>query len=172
MILATVGILSGSCAWWEIRSSQQRTTEKARILASSLANAARLPLFADDREALARLAAETAAYSGVASVTISTTAGDVVARAGLSGAPGRGAVISGEAVVQTVPSGAAPEIDLGLAPENAPLGRVRVTMGDTELREFLRFLLTMAGLVALLGWAVGYLVYRKCLPRGNRNLAH
>ena len=76
LTLVICATLSGLYLWREIHSYRQRTGEKAQILATSLAGSVRLPLFADDREALARIVAETAGYAGVKVVTVTTAAGN------------------------------------------------------------------------------------------------
>jgi PAS domain S-box-containing protein len=156
LILVIVASLSSFYAVHEIQGYKLRTAEKARFLASSLANSARLPLFADDREALARLVTETSGYTGVGAVTIFSASGDVVARSGKPMPQTAVNSINREAFVLSNVPGNVVEDRLGPAPENgAPLGRVRVTMADTELRAFIRSLVVTTTLMVFLFWIAG-----------------
>jgi PAS domain S-box-containing protein len=156
LTLVIVASMSSFYAWQEIHGYKLRTAEKARILATSLANSVRLPLFAGDREALARLVTETAGYTGVDAVTIFSASGDVVVRSGKPMPQTTDNLIKREAVVLSNFPGNVVEDPLGPAPENgAPLGRVRVTMADTEIRAFIHSLAVTTSLMAFLFWVAG-----------------
>ena len=147
--------ISSLYALREIRSYRQRTIEKSQILATSLATAVRLPLFSEDQAALARAAAETAGYAGVRSVTITNTAGVVLAQAGPPQAPNRREAISRDAVVMPGPQALSADEVMGLyAGNDTPLGRINVTMDDAELTAFIRTLAATSILTALFFWVV------------------
>lgn len=155
LTLVICATLSGLYLWREIHSYRQRTGEKAQILATFLAGAVRLPLFADDREALARIVAETAGYAGVKVVTVTTAAGNLVARAGQPSNLAREATISRDASVRAISSTGSPEEPMGLVTDGgAVLGRVRVTMDNAEMGEFIRALIVTTILTALFFWVV------------------
>ena len=155
LTLVICATLSGLYLWREIHSYRQRTGEKAQILATSLAGSLRLPLFADDRETLSRLAAETAGYSGVDTVTITTTARNIVARAGTPSNHESYDAISRDASVQAISSTGSTEESMGLViGGSASLGRVRVTMNNSEMRAFVRALIITTALTALFSWVV------------------
>ncbi len=146
-------------AFKEIRDYNQQTMEKGRILAFSLAGAARIPLFAGDRETLARLAADTAQYSRVCQVTITTAAGEMAARAGHSS---RHTGLSCRSTIWATPGRRLSDHSWKEeSAGSASLGLVQVTMENSEIRESIQAVATNTVLVAGFFWVViSYLSYR------------
>ncbi len=153
--------LSSLYAWREIISHRQRTGIKAQILASSLADAVRLPLFANDRPNLVRLAGETNNYSGVAGVTITRVTGEIAARSGSPIGNESSGVIFSEAPVQTLSQGENRDLSMEYSyGGDSPLGKVRVTMDNSEMSDFVRALIITTSMTALFFWiTASYLSY-------------
>ena len=151
--LVIVITLSGIFAWLEIRAFRQRTTDKARILAVSLASSVRLPLFADDRDSMERLAREVAKDVDVYAVTIIRANGDVAVRAGNKAPLEDPSAIRWEAPVTAGTSGGSEAEGLGLSSGgDTLLGKVRVTIDITETRKFIAAMTGFTVLAGLLFW--------------------
>jgi two-component system, sensor histidine kinase and response regulator len=159
--LAISFAVGGMFALHERNEHRQISLEKAQILASSLAGSALIPLFADDRERLARLTTETAGYSGVSQVTITTVTGNVVAQARQ---PSYQA--DTEAIHWKMPVRASSKRELSVQSPETPatrgsaLGYVNVTMDNRKLQKSIQELAITTLLLAFLFWGlISYLGY-------------
>ncbi len=153
--------VSGFYTFREMRAHRQRTTEKARILAEFLAEDVRIPLFADNRQALARLAVAATRHSRVSGVAIINAQGVVIVQAGQPSPPATDASIGWVAPVVASPRGEEPANSWIVPPtKESPLGQVRITMDASELRDSFRLLVVTTVLAAIFFWiVVSYLSY-------------
>jgi len=138
----------------EINAFQQRSDEKARLLASLLATTIRLPLFSEDVERLSRHAAEIAGYPGVHGVTIFNAEGKLLARAGYVKRLPDSSVTSRNLTVTPGPMGAESEALLGSAAGDRPVGSIQLDTDDTELEKAIHAIIVSSTATALIAWAV------------------
>ncbi|HSR37046.1 MAG TPA: hypothetical protein VLL73_07660, partial [Desulfurivibrionaceae bacterium] len=119
----------------DIKYTRDHSAEKARLLATHLAASARLPLFADDRTTLQRLATEIAGTPDVHTAIIVNPFGQVLASAG-EPLHAMQDGIKHQALI-TAPKGSlGAEEALGLGESDTPpLGSAWIIMDDEKIRQ-------------------------------------
>lgn len=139
----------------EIDSFNSRTGEKAHILATELATAIRLPLFAEDNPTLARHATETARYAGVHRVAVISPNNRVLAETSPNDRqPGGGRIFREVDVRPELLENSVEEM-YGASYNSGPsLGRVLVEMDESETHAFIRSLLLTSLITTLFFWIV------------------
>jgi two-component system NtrC family sensor kinase len=149
----------------EIREHRLRSEEKALLLATRLATAIRLPLYADNREELELQANETAKFTGVHSVSIINSDGKIVVQAIKPKTAQAEVSISSIVDVTPEPMGKVSETMLDEPFAHAgPLGKVRVDFNDLELKAAIRSQIASSSLIALvfclISTVICYLIVR------------
>jgi signal transduction histidine kinase len=147
----------------EIRNYQERSTEKARLLASLLAGSATLPLYSENVTELTRLATEMLATPHVAHIIITNNDNkklvDLTAPAIVSGSP----LVTSTAPVTAATASPSAEAALsGVVPHSAThLGSISVSIDAGDRVETIRSSIIKAGGIALLFWIA---VVAACYP--------
>jgi len=168
---AIIALLTGAFALvyvvTEINSYRSSLEREGRLLAAMLAQNARLPLFAENREALSQLAASAVRSPSVLFVSISTTDNRLVTQ--LKSRKGE----SGEAIKVTVPVTSpgpvlSPEsvlIGHTSVDEQRVIGRVDLRLDSSGMRERLNRLLATSLAIGTLFWVVVSLLCYHLLKR-------
>jgi two-component system, NtrC family, sensor kinase len=167
----TIALLTGAFATvyiiTEIHSYRSNLDREGKLLATVLAQNARLPLFAENRDSLCLLAAGTARYPSVLSVSISGGDGHLLAQVNNDRPK------AGDAVEMTVPVTSpgpvlSPEAALlGQAPadEKQVIGKVHLRLDTSGVRERLKTLLMASLALGTLFWIVMSLLCYHVLKR-------
>ncbi len=146
----------------EVRAYKLRTAEKSQLLATILANSARLPLYGGDQGSLESLAIETAGYPGVKRVTIADAAGKFLAQAGGRPDPSVDLDLCTAEVTPGLSGNSGGPLFSVRPRDDKPLGRVSVFMDGGELTRAIRSMIKTSALTALIFWlavtGVSYLV--------------
>jgi len=152
----------------EIHNYQERADEKARLLASMLADTVRLPLFAGDRTGLQQRAAEMFRISQVAAITISDHDNQPLVdlknqEQGTHPIP----TISATASVRAAASAPGVNDALSGVPTNGTtlLGQVRVAIDTSDLQRSIWGTVAKTAVVVLLFWGTFLLVTYPVLKR-------
>ena len=167
----TIALLTAAFASFyvitEWNGFQSTLEREGRLLATVLAQNARLPLFAENREALTLLAAGTARYPSVLYVSISNAEGRPLAEVRNPRDKGDGTI---DMKVEVTSPGlvAAPDaVLLGHAPvdEKRVIGRVQLRLDTSGARERLKKLVAATLAIGTLFWIVISLVSYQILKR-------
>ena len=147
----------------EIRNYQERSTEKARLLASLLAGSATLPLYSENVTELTRLATEMLATPHVAQIIITNNDSrkliDITSPTVTSGSP---RVTSSAPVTAATASPSAEAALSGVMPQAAtPLGSVSVSIDAGDRIAAIRSAIFKTSGIALLFWMA---VVAACYP--------
>lgn len=156
----------------EIINYRERSDEKARLLASMLADTVRLPLFAGDRGAMEQLASEMLTTSRVARITITDHDNKVLVdlnspRSPLTHQP------TASASIPVLASALTPTVDTALSgvPSSMPppFGAVRVSIDTSDLKQSIKTTTLKTGAVVLLFWMTVLAVTYPILKRITRS---
>jgi len=158
----------------EIREQRRLAADKVHLLAARLADSIRLPLYAENRETLQRLAEETANSPEIHSVVISTHDGRVLADLHKPDTIGPDELLSETVEVRSSPLGASPESAITSnrrAPEPTLIGTVRLERDTRDLKQRIRGLVWTSCLLALGFWLtvslLSYLALRQVTSSFN-----
>lgn len=161
------GIISAAFAFvlitGEIRNYQERSTERAQLLASLLAGSATLPLYSENEAELTRLAMDMLATPRVAQISITSSNSrklvDVTSPA-VTGATPR---VTSSAPVTAAATSPSAEAALSgvMRPSAAPLGSVSVSIDTGDRIESVRSAILKTAGIALLFWMA---VVAACYP--------
>jgi hypothetical protein len=158
----------------EIREQRRLATDKAHLLAARLASAVRLPLFAENREALKLLAEDTAADPAVHAVVITSHDNRVLIDLRRPTDPGPDELLSETVEVRSNPLGTSPEMAIGGEnhdPAGSLIGKVRVEHDTSELKRWINQLVWTSCVLALGFWltvsSVSYLALRQVTSSFN-----
>lgn len=154
----------------EVRNQRRLAADKARMLATHLAESVRLPLYAENREALLLLAEDTARYPEIHAVVIRTNEGRVLADFHRPTAPPLGDLLSETVEVRSNPLGAAPETAFtGGNASGAQVGWVRLDLDTSGLKQTIRQTIVSSCLLALGFWLTGSLLSYLALRQVTRS---
>ena len=169
---ATIALLTAAFASFYVitegngfRSTLER---EGRLLATVLAQNARLPLFAENREALAMLAAGTARYPSVLFVSIRNAEGRVLTELRNPRDRGRGGALDMTVEVTSPGLVSSPDaVLLGHAPvdEKRVIGRVYLRLDTSGAQERLKKLVAATLAIGTLFWIVVSLLSYQILKR-------
>jgi two-component system, NtrC family, sensor kinase len=167
----TIALLTAAFASFyvitEVNGFQSTLEREGRLLATILAQNARLPLFAENREALALLAAGTARYPSVLYVSISNAEGRALTEWKKPKENGGGA-IDMEVEVTSPGLVASPDaLLLGHAPvdEKRVIGRVHLRLDTSGAHERLKKLVAATIAIGTLFWIMVSLLSYQILKR-------
>ena len=147
---------------YELRTHRQTDMEKLHMLATHLADNIRLPLYAENREALRQMAEDTARYPDIHGVMISARDGRVLAEYERPDISGAGDTLSETVEVRSSPLGAGPDTAITGTRETSDtlIGRVRLSHVTIETGPMVRRLILTASGIGLVFWlAVSCLSY-------------
>ncbi len=156
----------------ELRSYRLQASEKTLLLASLLANSIRLPLYAEDKGTLERLAAETAQKPDVVGVVITNYDGRGLVELKKDNIEPKNTL----SVTVTVDAGNLPvSTESALmgtpAASRKPLGTVRLDLNSSELPRKTREMVVYSATMALFFWlmviSIGYLALKKATRSFN-----
>lgn len=168
---ATIALLTAAFAAFyvitEVNGFRATMEREGRLLATVLAQNSRLPLFAENREALALLAAGTARYPSVLYVSINNTEGRPLTEVHNRKETAGGAI---DMVVEVTSPGlvSSPEaVLLGHAPvdQQRVIGQVHLRLDTSSARERLKKLVAATLAIGTLFWIVVSLVSYQILKR-------
>ncbi len=157
----------------EIRSYRFQAAEKAHLLASLLANNIRLPLYAEDKQTLELLAAETARKPDVKNIIITNQEGKILVNLVKEKAFNSEAVISIRVNVNSASLATSAESALigSRINEVDSLGSVRLDLSSEDLqtktREMVFFSTTLALIFWLLVLSLSFLALKKATRSFN-----
>jgi two-component system NtrC family sensor kinase len=152
---------------FEINKHQQIEHEKLHLLATHLAEKIRLPLYAENREELRKIAGEMARYSEILAVVIITGDGRVLCEYRRTAVPSPGEVMRESVEVHSNPLGIAPDTAiLGLDNQSDILiGRVVLEHDSSEMAPMIRRLIVTAAGMGFVFWvtisSICYLALRQ-----------
>lgn len=151
----------------DIKGYRSTLEREGRLLATVLAQNARLPLFAENLEALALLAAGTARYPSVISVSISNKDGRVLTEAGNSQGKNGDAVEMKVAVTSPGPVLSLETVLLGHAPvdKERVIGRVDLRLDTSGSQKRLNKVVAASLAIGSLFWIVASLLSYQVLKR-------
>lgn len=151
----------------DIKGYRSTLEREGRLLATVLAQNARLPLFAENREALALLAAGTARYPSVISVSISNKDGRVLTEAGNSRGKNGDAVEMKVAVTSPGTVLSLETVLLGHAPvdKERVIGRVDLRLDTSGSHERLNKVVAASLAIGILFWIAASLLSYQVLKR-------
>ena len=171
LFTATIALLTAAFASFylitEVNAFRSTLEREGRLLATVLAQNARLPLFAENREALDHLAASTARYPSVLFVSISNAEGVALTEVKSPRYPGAGAI---DMTVEITSPGLVPSPEavlLGRAPaqEKRVIGRVQLRLDTSGAKERLKKLVAATLALGTLFWIVVSLLSYQILKR-------
>ncbi len=137
----------------EIRNYRERTSEKARLLASLLAGTVRLPLYAENSAALTEHATELMGTPRVAQVVITSSDGRKLIDLRSPGTSNDAHLITSEAPVISVTALSAESALSGVGPASpGRLGTVSVSIDTTDMRDSIRWTIVKSCGLAGLFW--------------------
>lgn len=167
---ATIALLTAAFVSFyvltEMRDYRATLEREGKLLATVLAQNARLPLFAENTEALAVLAEGTARYPSVLSVTISNLEGVSVVRA--NNRRGEGESLEMKVDITSPGQVLSPEsVLLGHLPgeELRVIGRVHLVLDSSGMRERLVHLVLASLAIGILFWVLVSLLSYQILKR-------
>lgn len=152
----------------EIHNYQERSHEKARLLASMLADTVRLPLFAGDLAGLQQLASETFRISHVAAITISDHENKILVdlKNPEQGEQPMHTTMATASVQASASAMAVSDALSGVATSGTTLlGQVRVAIDTSDLQRSIWGTLAKTAVVVLLFWGTFLLVTYPVLKR-------
>jgi two-component system, NtrC family, sensor kinase len=167
----TIALLTGAFALvyivTEMNSYRSNLDREGKLLATVLAQNARLPLFAENRDSLTLLAAGTARYHSVLSVSITSADGRLLAEIRNDKAKGADAIEMNVPVTSPGPVLSPEAALLGQTPadDKQVIGRVHLKLDTSELRERLKTLLLASAAIGILFWVVMSLLCYHVLKR-------
>lgn len=171
MFSTTIALLTGAFAsfyvYTEINAYQSTLEREGKLLATILSQNARLPLFAENNDVLSSLARGTARYPSVLYVAIVSADGRLLTEVNSRSAVPGGAV---EMVVPITSPGHLSSPDavlLGRSPveKDRVIGRVRLRLDTSGVRERLNWLLVASAAIGILFWGVASLLSYHILNR-------
>ncbi len=158
----------------EIREQRWLAADKVHLLAARLADGVRLPLYAENRDALQRLAEETANYPEIHAVVITTHDGRVLTDLHKPTTIGLDDLLSETVEVRSNPLGASPETAITSSrhdPDATLIGTVRLERDTIDLKQRIRSLVWTSCLLALGFWLtvslLSYLALRQVTSSFN-----
>jgi two-component system NtrC family sensor kinase len=159
----------------EIREQRRLAADKVHLMASHLADNVRLPLYAENREALQLLAKETAErYPEIHAVVITTPDGRVLADLRKPARLGPDELLDKTVEVRSSSLGASAESAITSKrhdPEATLIGRVRIESDTSELTRRIHQLILTSCLLALAFWltvsSLSYLALRQVTSSFN-----
>lgn len=156
----------------EIKNYKERSDEKARLLASMLADTVRLPLFAGDRSALEQLAGEMLSTSHVARITITDHENQALVDLHASPASFKDQPTASASVRVLAPP-STPTVGAALSgvPSDMPhpYGTVSVSIDTSDLKQSINTTILKTGAVVLLFWITVLAVTYPVLKRITRS---
>jgi len=161
------GIISAAFAFvlitGEIRNYQERSTEKAQLLASLLAGSATLPLYSENVPELSRLAMEMLATPRVAQISITSSNNRKLVDVASPTTNGATPRITSSAPVKAATTSPSAETALSgvMRAVATPLGSVSVSIDTGDRNESIRSAIIKIGGIALLFWMA---VVAACYP--------
>ena len=168
---ATIALLTAAFASFyvitEIKGYRSTLEREGRLLATILAQNARLPLFAENGEALLLLAQGTARYPSVLFVSISNADGRVLTEVG-TGKGSKEGVVAMDVQVTSPGRALSPDsVLLGHMPVDTEriIGRVRLLLDTSGVRERLNQLVAASLGIGTLFWIVISLLSYQVLKR-------
>lgn len=167
----TIALLTAAFASFyvmtEINGYRSTLEREGRLLATILAQNARLPLFAENQEALSLLAAATARYPSVLFVSISNTDGRIITSLGNHKKIEKGGIEMSVPVTSPGPELSPESVLLGHKQVDAErvIGRVHLQLDTSGARERLNQLVVASLAIALLFWIVVSLLCYQILKR-------
>lgn len=141
----------------EIHTYRSQLQREAKLLADQLAFSAKLPLFAEDRNALSQLIGEAQKRFPIRMISIATADGKVLATAGPTGESDGSSTISQSVDVLSSYGSLAPEAVLmgkRSAAEERVIGKVSLVLETRELGTRIRDLLSVSAAIGLAFWIV------------------
>lgn len=155
----------------EIQSYNERLSEKAHLLASILANSARIPLFSGDRETLAQHSKALLETPNVVRVVITAADGKVFSDVSSPIISKSSSLIAATAQVKTTDAFSSTDSELAGLPatDQTVLGVVTVYIDKSDIRSFAVRSIVFAILMALTFCAVVSLVSYPVLSRVTRS---
>lgn len=167
----TIALLTAAFASFyvitEVNGYRSTMEREGRLLATVLAQNARLPLFAENQEALGLLAAGTARYPSVLYVTISNNEGRLLAEVSNPKDPGGGTIDMHVDVTSPGLVSSPEAVLLGHAPvvEKRIIGKVHLRLDTSSARERLKKLVAATLAIGTLFWLVVSLLSYQVLKR-------
>lgn len=157
----------------EIRSYRLQASEKTLLLTSLLANSIRLPLYAEDKETLERIAAETAQKPDVVGIVITNNDGKVLVELRKRENTTPETTLSVTVTVDSGSLAASAESALTGNPATSgkALGTVRLALNSNDLPQKTRELVIFSATMALFFWlmvlSLSYLALKKATHSFN-----
>lgn len=150
----------------EIRSARTNISAQLRMQARYLGDAIRLPLYAENREVLNQVAAETVKLPEIRSVVIIAADGKVLAESRDAGLKPSDDIFTETVMIHSNPLGSAPETALsGGSDEGALIGGIRIERGSADLNRTIYSLVAISTGIAVGFWLlvslVGFLSLRQ-----------
>jgi signal transduction histidine kinase len=168
LLTALMAVLFGSAYLiTEIREQRAHAGERCQLMAAHLADTIRLPLYAENRDALLKIIQETARTPDFHGVSIRTNDGRVLAEIFRPVSRSADELLSKTVEVRSTPLGTSPESAIiGVNdPMGTLIGTVRLDLDTTELKARTRRLVMVACATALFFWitvsSLCYLALRK-----------
>ena len=167
----TIALLTAAFASFyviaEIKSYRSTLEREGKLLATVLAQNARLPLFAENHEALSLLASGTARYPSVLFVAISNKEGRILTSVGVDRKREKGAIEMSVPVTSPGPVLSPEAVLLGhrRGDEERVIGRVQLHLDTSAARERLNKLVAASLAIATLFWIVVSLLCYQVLKR-------
>jgi len=167
----TIALLTAAFALFyiitEINGFRSTLEREGKLLATVLAQNARLPLFAENREALSLLAAGTARYPSVLFVSINNADGLPLAEVKNPRGNGDGAIDMRVAVTSPGPVFSPEALLLGHAPvdKKREVGQVRLRLDTSAAHERLKKLVAASLAIGTLFWILVSLLSYQILKR-------
>lgn len=151
----------------EMRNYNERSSERAQLLASQLAFAIRLPLYAENRAELTRLATELLSSPKVNRIIISNAENRAIVDL-TSGNAAKDAILT-KATTAVISSPASPSAESALSgvagSDGLTLGTVTVVIDTSDLKASITSAIFGSGMIALLFWGAVLLASYPVLKR-------
>ncbi len=141
----------------EVKNYRERSDEKARLLASMLADTVRLPLFAGDQVSMERLANEMLETSGVAKITITDHENkELVNLTAPKAQQKKSQATITTATVLVLATSMTPTVDSAItgipSAMPPPFGAVHVSIDTSELKQSIKYTILKTFVIVLLFW--------------------
>lgn len=157
----------------EIKNYHERSDEKARLLASMLADAVRVPLFAGDLSSLERLAQEMIETSSIAKIVITDHENKELVNLSSPKTAQEPQVTITSATVMVLATSMTPTVDTAITgiPTSMPppFGAVHISIDTSELRQSIKSTMLKTFGVVLVFWLVTLGVTYPVLKRITRS---
>ncbi|MGB9079927.1 MAG: ATP-binding protein, partial [Desulfuromonadaceae bacterium] len=164
-LLGTIYVVS------EIRTARRLAIEQLQLRARHLADSVRLPLYAENRDMLRRLAEQEAEGPEMRAVVISASDGRVLSEVHFPGSSGPNGTISRSVVVQSSPLANSVESSMTAGQDTSaiPLGTVRMERGTADLSRALLHVVIFSAGAAIVFWLLVSLLCFLVLRRVTRS---